>query len=1303
MDSDLQKLINEMVEGYFNSSRLVENVDWDEYIRTPPGKDADPYREGAYNTVAKRTIRAKTFQFSDYLASKYPEADTIDVRYMIDSKEGDYMLLSDIIIRPKQQGKGHGTKIIQLVKQYAEKNNLPLRLAISEDEVGKENADRLRKYYPRLGFKRIRKDWYEYNGKSLTENTEFRIYNKTLCPDLWDANQHLDPEVRQHLLQMAYDFYEKTDFKAPILDVYFMGSSANYNWTPDSDVDVHVLIDLKQLQMPEGTAESATHAASSLWNVEHEVTVKGHTVEMNIQPLEDTKPHVTGIYSLVKDLWVRKPSHQNINVDKQSILKKYNAMKNYIDTAISTNSRQAMKDAKSYVDALRQYGLDTAGELGTENIVFKLLRARGVIKKLKNSITATYDKEMTVTEADNEIGKDWIGIVDSYGSVSGTPVKDANQTRHMDHFGVRAATHFGLWRYFRSENKVGWSSDSSPDDEKVSVDNFLYKHGIENPDHFYLNFEIINKDFGHDKKMTVAENNNEIGKDYLGTTFMGSVKAVTVKSAAHCTHQNYGMISGVNSQNWRYYRDRNQVLWNEQPIPEDVVKVDDFLAKRGITNPQHRNLYNRGAGFDTKRGVTGKVRGKVAEGDADALVIDTDGYCNEYSYTSDEAVGPFLIFLDEQKKVHWMFLVNSTADYFLDGKKLTTGGGGSNTTHLNMVNRIQPMFPQVMFTRKSGEMVVGRTWKVEGKVYFICWNSDFSLVTIPNVFHYLDLIFRGQCGITDPNRIFYQTDGGVSVPYEQFKLYGVSPDDDDDDDDDDTQEEPIPPPEPNVSVDIGKGTPPPSKGSGFKDIHTMSPADKKRELAKMGAVPKVPEIPDWQKKRMAGIDEDLINEVLSNLFDVTLKQVGAVHPTPCAPQLPNQQLDYSKMTMANIKSLRDKTGREWDYCRKHEDTAGCELASKKFAELHSELKRRLKYINAPIKESANEVGEEIAHSFETHYHGGDDYVEVFRNPTPREFKACQPSYEVGALLYGRDIYTFNRQKAYHKNVMTQMKMPDALSLLLYPDNTNSNRFDVLVTDSTQGTQWHHNPKTAGYIENHPFFRGKQIDHIMYWDEDVVGDWADPKNTSLQEDSVTEGYGAGIPEDDRLHIPDHRWQIRSKDAPKTPKMKTEEMTEIIDEVLDNLFSESNQGLWNWYKQQLPDWPDYVIKDFVYVQLKSKTDMEDKKYWISKIKEAIPNVKWKLEKLHLTMDSFNKDTRDGIEKRSGGKLNPDQVPKDTERHQTQAALLQSRGVSKEPIIVIKRADGYDLWEGFHRTIQNLNQFPQGYTCPAYVGHV
>ena len=154
---------------------------------------------------------------------------------------------------------------------------------------------------------------------------------------------------------------------------------------------------------------------------------------------------------------------------------------------------------------------------------------------------------------------------------------------------------------------------------------------------------------------------------------------------------------------------------------------------------------------------------------------------------------------------------------------------------------------------------------------------------------------------------------------------------------------------------------------------------------------------------------------------------------------------------------------------------------------------------------------------------------------------------------------------------------------------------------------------------------------------------------------------------------------------------------------DVISERNQGLWNWYKQQLPDWPDYVIKDFIFVKLKSVSDMEEKKAWIDHIKKTLPNVKWKLEKLNLTFDSFSKDTQEAMKKRDMGKSNPHQVPKDIERHQTQAALLQQRGVSKEPIIVIKKSDGYDLWEGWHRTLQYLKQFPDGFSCPAWVGHI
>src|SRR5271169_4883113 len=103
----------------------------------------------------------------------------------------------------------------------------------------------------------------------------FRIYNETLCPDLWDSAQHLTPQVRMNLLRMAYDFYQKTKFKAPVIDVYLMGSIANYNWTADSDVDVHVMIDYSKLQMPPDTAAKAIKTAGAQWNIEHEVTVKG--------------------------------------------------------------------------------------------------------------------------------------------------------------------------------------------------------------------------------------------------------------------------------------------------------------------------------------------------------------------------------------------------------------------------------------------------------------------------------------------------------------------------------------------------------------------------------------------------------------------------------------------------------------------------------------------------------------------------------------------------------------------------------------------------------------------------------------------------------------------------------------------------------------------------------------------------------------------------------------------------------------------------------------------------------------------
>jgi hypothetical protein len=61
----------------------------------------------------------------------------------------------------------------------------------------------------------------------------------------------------------------------------------------------------------------------------------------------------------------------------------------------------------------------------------------------------------------------------------------------------------------------------------------------------------------------------------------------------------------------------------------------------------------------------------------------------------------------------------------------------------------------------------------------------------------------------------------------------------------------------------------------------------------------------------------------------------------------------------------------------------------------------------------------------------------------------------------------------------------------------------------------------------------------------------------------------------------------------------------------------------------------------------------------------------------------------------------IPRDKERHATQAALAQQQGgVRKEPVIIIKTSKGYELAEGWHRTIQHFHMYPDGYTGPAYV---
>lgn len=226
---------------------------------------------------------------------------------------------------------------------------------------------------------------------------KYRIYNTQLNPAIWNGLV-LNKEVKDKLIQVANDFYKDTELTAPIIDILFVGSLANYNWSNYSDFDLHLVINFKNVGEKPELVEKYVNQLKSAWNKDHDIHINGYNVEVFIQDV--TKQNrSSGVYSLLTGNWVSKPKYENFSVDKNLIQNKYTDAVYKINSAIKESNLELLKTTLKDVYDMRQAGLDRGGELSTENLVFKILRSRGHIEKLRNAITSTYDKQISTKES----------------------------------------------------------------------------------------------------------------------------------------------------------------------------------------------------------------------------------------------------------------------------------------------------------------------------------------------------------------------------------------------------------------------------------------------------------------------------------------------------------------------------------------------------------------------------------------------------------------------------------------------------------------------------------------------------------------------------------------------------------------------------------------------------------------------------------------------------------------------------------------------------------------------------------------
>lgn len=230
-----------------------------------------------------------------------------------------------------------------------------------------------------------------------------------LNPKIWVDSKSKDTkmksEIRESLLEIAYQFIEYLKVNVFIEDIVMTGSLCNYNWSDFSDVDLHLMIDYNQF--PEDQVEiykELFNIKKLLFNKNHNIKIKKFDVELYCQ--DSSEAHFSsGMYSILFDEWIETPKKESVKIDKDLIENKAKKWMKDIDLLMKHVSNEDLEEAKELIgkfkEKLKKYrtsGLEKKGEFSNENLVFKFLRRNGYIEKLFDFENKLMDKSLSLSE-----------------------------------------------------------------------------------------------------------------------------------------------------------------------------------------------------------------------------------------------------------------------------------------------------------------------------------------------------------------------------------------------------------------------------------------------------------------------------------------------------------------------------------------------------------------------------------------------------------------------------------------------------------------------------------------------------------------------------------------------------------------------------------------------------------------------------------------------------------------------------------------------------------------------------------------
>lgn len=233
----------------------------------------------------------------------------------------------------------------------------------------------------------------------LREDTSTLQYHDELNPILW-KNEKFDSAARKRLLKLA-EFWRDYALipEDAVHDILLVGGNANYNYTKYSDLDLHLLIDKSKIpDCKDEILDEYLKDKKTLWGLTHDVEIYGISVEIYAQGIDEPYSTNQGVFSLLKNEWVKKPNRVSINLKDSILRKKVSSLKNQIMFYLKhrVDDLKVLKNLQDKLKNMRKAGITRGGEFSLENLVFKELRNQGIVDKLHDFILRLEDKSFSL-------------------------------------------------------------------------------------------------------------------------------------------------------------------------------------------------------------------------------------------------------------------------------------------------------------------------------------------------------------------------------------------------------------------------------------------------------------------------------------------------------------------------------------------------------------------------------------------------------------------------------------------------------------------------------------------------------------------------------------------------------------------------------------------------------------------------------------------------------------------------------------------------------------------------------------------